>query len=227
MKRKAFTLIELLVVIAIIAILAAILFPVFAKAREKARQISCASNLKQLGLGFTQYIQDNDEQFPSFYDGQSFDINAGQIKYWPYAIFPYTKSAGVYKCPDDPQTTSGCSYGSNSNFLNRQTLAKIDAPAQIMELSDYATNTDANAQISNATTGNGLNDDYTIATFAQRWAGFTLSKHTGRQNILFVDGHVKVSPMLPACTNSSVVPSVEAVFPWATYMNPTGGAWQF
>ena len=64
-KRAGFTLIELLVVIAIIAILAAILFPVFAKAREKARQIACASNMKQIGLGIIQYTQDNDETFPS------------------------------------------------------------------------------------------------------------------------------------------------------------------
>ena len=64
--RSGFTLIELLVVIAIIAILAAILFPVFAKAREKARQISCLSNEKQLGLGFLQYAQDNDELLPSY-----------------------------------------------------------------------------------------------------------------------------------------------------------------
>ncbi|MCW3058828.1 MAG: prepilin-type N-terminal cleavage/methylation domain, partial [Capsulimonas sp.] len=63
--KKGFTLIELLVVIAIIAILAAILFPVFAKAREKARQISCASNMKQLALGLLQYNQDNDESMPT------------------------------------------------------------------------------------------------------------------------------------------------------------------
>ena len=63
-RKSGFTLIELLVLIAIIAILAAILFPVFAKVREKARQISCLSNMKQLGLGFAQYTQDNDEAYP-------------------------------------------------------------------------------------------------------------------------------------------------------------------
>ena len=66
-QRRGFTLIELLVVIAIIAILAAILFPVFAKAREKARQITCTSNEKQLGLAFLQYVQDYDETYPSTY----------------------------------------------------------------------------------------------------------------------------------------------------------------
>jgi prepilin-type N-terminal cleavage/methylation domain-containing protein/prepilin-type processing-associated H-X9-DG protein len=94
MKRSGFTLIELLVVIAIIAILAAILFPVFAKAREKARQTSCASNEKQLGLGFIQYIQDNDELLPK----QVF----GNAQGWAGAIYPYVKSTGVYTCPDDP-----------------------------------------------------------------------------------------------------------------------------
>ena len=68
-KLKGFTLIELLVVIAIIAILAAILFPVFAQVREKARQTTCASNQKQIGLGFLQYVQDYDEHFPSEQDG--------------------------------------------------------------------------------------------------------------------------------------------------------------
>ena len=95
-RQKGFTLIELLVVIAIIAILAAILFPVFAKAREKARQAACASNLKQIGLGFLQYNQDNDEQFPGLYGG-------GWPGYyrWMDAIYPYVKSTGVFNCPDD------------------------------------------------------------------------------------------------------------------------------
>ena len=94
-NRQAFTLIELLVVIAIIAILAAILFPVFAKAREKARQISCLSNEKQIGLGFMQYIQDSDERLPAAWD------NNGQARSWGVAIFPYVKSLGLFRCPSN------------------------------------------------------------------------------------------------------------------------------
>ena len=96
-NRRGFTLIELLVVIAIIAILAAILFPVFAKAREKARQITCASNEKQLGLGVLQYTQDNDERLPCG------NVNGGALGNfpdgWAGQIYPYVKSTGVYKCP--------------------------------------------------------------------------------------------------------------------------------
>jgi len=98
---RGFTLIELLVVIAIIAILAAILFPVFAKAREKARQITCASNLKQISLGILQYYQDSDEQFPSltaFASGKP-----GELVGWADEIAPYLKSIAVLHCPDDPR----------------------------------------------------------------------------------------------------------------------------
>jgi prepilin-type N-terminal cleavage/methylation domain-containing protein/prepilin-type processing-associated H-X9-DG protein len=98
-NKKAFTLIELLVVIAIIAILAAILFPVFAKAREKARQITCASNLKQIGLGFTQYIQDYDEHLPCSTNWTG--GNSGNVG-WAGQIYTYVKSTGVFHCPDDP-----------------------------------------------------------------------------------------------------------------------------
>lgn len=103
-RNKAFTLIELLVVIAIIAILAAILFPVFAKAREKARQTSCLSNMKQLGLGVLQYIQDYDETYPI--GTPSFNQTAN----WPVEILPYVKSIAVYTCPDDPLNGHTASY---------------------------------------------------------------------------------------------------------------------
>lgn len=97
----AFTLIELLVVIAIIAILAAILFPVFAQAREKARGISCLSNLKQLGLGVMMYVQDYDETYPmNMYLGAN--GNAPCIFLSQVVVAPYIKNIDLYRCPSDP-----------------------------------------------------------------------------------------------------------------------------
>jgi prepilin-type N-terminal cleavage/methylation domain-containing protein/prepilin-type processing-associated H-X9-DG protein len=109
-RRSAFTLIELLVVIAIIAILAAILFPVFAQAREKARQASCLSNLKQIGTATMMYVQDYDERFP-FNDNQNTEnaLPDGRryrgMNQWPLQLFPYVKNGGVWVCPSD--ATSG------------------------------------------------------------------------------------------------------------------------
>jgi prepilin-type N-terminal cleavage/methylation domain-containing protein/prepilin-type processing-associated H-X9-DG protein len=105
LKTKGFTLIELLVVIAIIALLAAILFPVFAKAREKARQITCASNEKQLGLAFMQYSQDNDEMYPQGLPSANGNGNRGGG--WAGQIYPYVKSTGAFKCPDDSTAPQG------------------------------------------------------------------------------------------------------------------------
>ena len=112
MKRSGFTLIELLVVIAIIAILAAILFPVFAKAREKARQTACTSNMKQLGLAMSQYLQDYDEYPPSGSDW--WGSGAG----WSAQIYPYVKSKAAFLCPDDVVPGDQCSYGMNDEIVS-------------------------------------------------------------------------------------------------------------
>ena len=97
-KSRGFTLIELLVVIAIIAILAAILFPVFQKVRENARRASCQSNLKQLGLAETQYTQDFDETYTGAW--RPFSDTDGNRVHWPEMLYPFTKSTGVFQCPD-------------------------------------------------------------------------------------------------------------------------------
>jgi prepilin-type N-terminal cleavage/methylation domain-containing protein/prepilin-type processing-associated H-X9-DG protein len=103
--KRAFTLIELLVVIAIIAILAAILFPVFAQARESARKISCLSNFRQVNLGILQYIQDYDElMVPANTNGYAIGcLGCGRPDYiWPELVQPYFKNWQVFRCPSDP-----------------------------------------------------------------------------------------------------------------------------
>ncbi len=119
---KGFTLIELLVAIAIIAILAAILFPVFGRARENARRTSCLSNLKQIGLSIVQYCQDYDEKFPLGNRTDDFGTNAGGS--WQVDVQPYTKSLQVFRCPSDPVSSGQfglfrVSYVSNSYITDR------------------------------------------------------------------------------------------------------------
>jgi len=107
--RKGFTLIELLVVIAIIAILASILFPVFARAREKARQTACLSNMKQIGLSLQMYAQDYDETYPRYQFG------AGPDYFWRDGILPYVKNSQLFTCPSRRTTGWNGTYGASSS----------------------------------------------------------------------------------------------------------------
>ena len=101
MKRSGFTLIELLVVIAIIAILAAILFPVFARAREQARKTSCLSNMKQLGTGMMMYVQDHDETMPLTNYATNLTPTNMYTNEWQNSVQPYLKNKQIFRCPSD------------------------------------------------------------------------------------------------------------------------------
>lgn len=154
--RHAFTLIELLVVIAIIAILAAILFPVFAKAREKARATACLSNEKQMGLAFLQYAQDYDQTWPDGYvlaDSANPTGNTGNPRVaggyaigrgWGGQIFSYVKNGQMYRCPSDSTTATApavpISYCFNRNMgaISDATLTKPSMTVALCEV-DTAT----------------------------------------------------------------------------------------
>ncbi|MDR3708216.1 MAG: DUF1559 domain-containing protein [Capsulimonadaceae bacterium] len=138
-RKTAFTLIELLVVIAIISILAAILFPVFATAREKARQTTCASNLKQIGLAFVQYCQDNDETSLPVQSPDTGNSACTNLVYSPGMILaPYIKSPNVWICPSDTivsplYSANYCTLISSSATYNCYTEVSYGYNAYLME----------------------------------------------------------------------------------------------
>ncbi len=192
--RTAFTLIELLVVIAIIAILAAILFPVFATAREKARQSSCASNLKQLGIAFAQYEQDYDECNPRGRDGTVSGVWTGWMADgWAPCIYPYVKSKGVFTCPSDTtavKTNASApadtiiSYATNTQ-CQATPITKYTATSKTIQLCEISGVQSAVA-VSNSGCWNpswGLAWDYSCATFQLSPGTEGNQLYTTRQNL--------------------------------------------
>lgn len=181
MNRRGFTLIELLVVIAIIAILAAILFPVFAKAREKARQSSCLSNARQLGTACMSYFQDYDERLLHYrYEGDTIP----PYESWRDLIQPYIKNTQILTCPS---ATSEQGYGWNYQYLGwpgqggtsssaASSLGEVTEPAETVMIGEANYGVVFGPWQSPAAT---LHDVY------------TKYRHNEGTNIAFVDGHAK------------------------------------
>lgn len=183
--RKGFTLIELLVVIAIIAILAAILFPVFAKAREKARQSSCLSNLKQLGLSFMMYAQDYDERFPGNHGGRDWTTYVDPTAWWK-TVNPYIKNSQIWFCPSANGATNGnmpTDYSGNFNIQNADgggvSMGTITYPASTVLLHERVRNVIYNV--------NNYSDFQWIAMNEQT----SSERHNGGSNFALADGHAK------------------------------------
>jgi prepilin-type N-terminal cleavage/methylation domain-containing protein/prepilin-type processing-associated H-X9-DG protein len=200
--QRGFTLIELLVVIAIIALLAAILFPVFARARANARKSSCANNLKQLGIAAQQYWQDNDERNFSY-------ISIGGGYLWNVAFESYSKNKQIHICPDAARPAAGFgsaktawtgfqysgSYAYNgfiyADMGYTDALADISKPAQTMMLAD-AIWIDTWAPNGDTSCPGTINLDTGLNTGMGR---LCIDRHLGAINMLYADGHVKYMPL--------------------------------
>lgn len=216
MLRRAFTLIELLVVIAIIAILAAILFPVFAQAREKARMSACQSNLKQSGNAFMMYVQDYDETWPAgapgTWDNCATMTNRGSWSGWiGNLIRPYAKNTGIFQCPSRPRAfgvNNGCtatteylvaSYGFNYKTMWGRAQAEVNEVSSQLVMWDSGTGwADCDYR---STCGMWANRDvcwYMRKTGKPLQPGMNCgandnnaSWHNDGNNLLYADGHVK------------------------------------
>jgi prepilin-type N-terminal cleavage/methylation domain-containing protein/prepilin-type processing-associated H-X9-DG protein len=212
-QRRGFTLIELLVVIAIIAILAAILFPVFARARENARRASCQSNLKQIALGVFMYAQDYDQKMPTYYGASgttaatSATVATNYTFGWADSLQPYLKSAQIFQCPSEtagpgPTSTSGISpdptvAGYTDYWFNLAASGVADAQfnsaASTVMLGD-GVSSNAQAYSVGGATGTG-STPWTCTTASNPGVLAVInsgaSRHLSGGNFAFADGHVK------------------------------------
>jgi prepilin-type N-terminal cleavage/methylation domain-containing protein/prepilin-type processing-associated H-X9-DG protein len=195
-RRRGFTLIELLVVIAIIAILAAILFPVFARARENARRSSCQSNLKQIALGIKQYSQDYDEKFTPRCTTCS--SSPGVSRGWSQLIQPYVKSTQILQCPSekyppidvaDMSSRQFSDYWGNLNIMPAHdgvSEAKLSYSANTVMVGDGIS-----VALFSSSEENGLSDYYTVLEPLGPLNTSDQGRHFEGNNYAFADGHVK------------------------------------